>query len=177
MNFQNIAEIYAANAKIREKLKALVGNLTAEQAKLLTEKGDWTIENIVEHIAIVHEGMGKISAKLLSEAKTKGVSTANGKAKISPEFVQKNGESLQKKFEAPERVRPSGKLTIAESLEKLDADVKKIEDLRPLFESVECSDFKFPHPFFGDLNAHDWLVLIGGHELRHIKQIEKILKS
>ena len=175
MNYQNISEIYAANDKIREKLKATVGNLTDKQLSLLAEKGDWTIKNIVEHIAIVQEGMMRISAKLLTEAKAKGAA-ANGAAKISEDFLQKASEGQTLKFEAPDRVRPSGTQTIAESFAKLDETRKSLEDLRPLFESVECSDFKFPHPFFGDLTAHEWLALVGGHEFRHTKQIEKNLK-
>lgn len=117
----------------------------------------------------------RISAKLLNEAKAKGAS-ASGEAKISGEFLQKVAEGQTLKFEAPDRVRPSGMQTIAESFVKLDETRAKLEELRPMFESVECSDFKFPHPFFGDLTAHDWLALIGGHELRHIKQIKEILK-
>ncbi len=176
MNYQNISEIYAANDKIRENLKATVGNLTNEQKNLLAEKGDWTIENIVEHIAIVQDGMMRISAKLLNEAKAKGA-TAGGEAKISGDFLQKAGESQTLKFDAPDRVRPSGTQTISESFVKLDETRAKLEELRPMFESVECADFKFPHPFFGDLTAHDWLALVGGHEFRHIKQIETILKG
>ncbi len=176
MNYQNISEIYAANDKIREKLNSTVGNLTDEQKNLLTEKGDWTIENIVEHIAIVQEGMMKICTKMLNEAKAKGAA-ATGEAKISGEFLQKAAAGQTLKFEAPDRVRPTGTKTIEESFVKLAETREKLEELRPMFESVECSDFKFPHPFFGDLTAHDWLALIGGHELRHIKQIEGILKN
>ncbi|CAN5341405.1 DinB family protein [soil metagenome] len=176
MDYQNISEIYAANDKIREKLKTTVGNLTDEQLNLLAEKGDWTIQNIIEHIAIVQEGMTRISAKLLTEAKAVGAA-ANGTAKISDEFSQKSVTARTLKFDAPDRVRPLGTQTIAESLVKLDETRKSLEDLRPMFESVECSDFKFPHPFFGDLTAHEWLALVGGHEFRHITQIEKILSE
>ncbi len=66
-------------------------------------------------------------------------------------------------------------MTIAESLAKLDENRRQLEELRPIFESVECSDFKFPHPAFGDISAHEWLALIGGHEIRHIEQINNLL--
>ena len=36
---------------------------------------------------------------------------------------------------------------------------------------------KFPHPFFGELSATEWLVLLGGHEARHTAQIERILSG
>jgi hypothetical protein len=52
----------------------------------------------------------------------------------------------------------------------------RLNELRPLFESVECSDQKFPHPAFGELTAHEWLALVGGHEARHIAQIKRIPK-
>ena len=59
----------------------------------------------------------------------------------------------------------------------MDETRQKLEELRPLFESIECSDVKFPHPAFGDMSAHEWLALLGGHETRHIRQIEGILEK
>jgi uncharacterized damage-inducible protein DinB len=84
MNYQNISEIYAANDKIHGKLKETVSALTDEQANFLLEEdggGKWSVANIVEHIAIVQEGMTKISAKLLSKAQNRG-GKADGAAKL-----------------------------------------------------------------------------------------------
>lgn len=177
MNYQNISEIYEANNKIRARLKETVSNLTDEQANFLPEGEKWSAANLVEHIAIVENGITRISAKLLTEAQAAGAAAAGGEAKISEDFLQKLSQGRTQKFEAPERVHPSGKWTIAESLAKLDENRRKLEELRPLFESVECSDFKFPHPAFGDMSAHEWLALIGGHEFRHIEQIKKVLSQ
>jgi uncharacterized small protein (DUF1192 family) len=174
MNYQKISEIYEANSKIRGKLIEIVLGLTDEQANALPEGEKWSVANLVEHIAIVENSITRISAKLLGEAQAKGA-TAGGEAKISEDFRQKLAWGKDQKFQAPERVHPSGKLTIAESLAKLDENKYALENLRPLFESVECSDFKFPHPAFGDISAHEWLALIGGHEMRHIRQIENVL--
>lgn len=176
MNYQTISEIYDANDKIREKLKETVSNLTEEQANFLPEGEKWTVANLVEHISLVEGGITRIFGKLLTEAQAAG-GKAGGEAKISEEFLQKAAWGRTQKFEAPERTHPAGNLTIAESLAKLDENRPKLEELRPLFESVECSDFKFPHPAFGDLSAHEWLALIGGHELRHMQQIKKILSQ
>lgn len=176
MNYQNISEIYDANDKIRARLKETVSDLTDEQANFLPEGEKWSVANLVEHVAIVENGITRICAKLLTEAQAKGAA-AGGEAKISEDFLQKLSWGRTQKFEAPERVHPGGKMTIAESLAKLDENRQKLEDLRPLFESVECSDFKFPHPAFGDMSAHEWFALIGGHEFRHIEQIKKLLSQ
>lgn len=176
MSNQTISDIYANNEKIHEKTKQFVASLTDEQMKNLPEGEKWTIAEIVEHIAIVQDGMMKISGKLLTQAKAAG-KQADGAARLSENFATKAAEAGQIKFEAPDRVRPTGNQTIAESLTKMEETRRALEELRPLFESVECSDFKFPHPFMGDLTAHEWLALIGGHEARHLKQIENRLEK
>ncbi len=174
MNNQTIADIYATNNKIREKLKQTVLSLNDEQMAFLPEGEKWTIAHIVEHIAIVEDGMSKISAKLLTQAQSAG-KQSNGEAILTENFAKKAAEARQLKFEAPDRVRPTGKMTINKSLAKMEESGQALEKLRPLFETVECSDYKFPHPFMGELSAHEWLALVGGHEARHLAQIKRIL--
>ncbi len=174
MNNQTISDVYAANDKIRERTANLVSSLTDEQARILPDGEKWTIAEFVEHIAIVADGMTKISAKLLAKARAAGKSS-DGTARLSQNFAQKASEIKDMKFEAPDRVRPTGTKTVAESLEKLSATRQELETLRPLFEQFDGSDFKFPHPFMGDLSAHEWLALVGGHEARHLRQIENFL--
>ncbi len=176
MNNQTIDGIYTANDEILENLTETVANLTDEQANSLPEGETWTIAQIVEHIAIVKEGMGKISGKLISRARAAG-KAANGAAVLSDSFKQKAGEIKDLKLEAPEQMRPTGKQTIAESLEKIGETRRNLEILRPLFETVECSDVKFPHPFMGDLTAHEWLALVGRHAARHTEQIKRIIEK
>ncbi len=176
MNNQTIADIYQANDNIHEKLTETVADLSDEQANFPHGGKKWTIAGIVEHIAIVKDGMTKISGKLIAQAQIAG-GKADGAAVLSDNFKQKSGEIKDLKLEAPERVRPTGKRTIAESLEKIEESRRALEDLRPLFETVECSEVKFPHPFMGDLTAHEWLILVGGHEARHLRQIKNLLEK
>jgi uncharacterized damage-inducible protein DinB len=172
----NINDIYESNDKIHAKLTETVSNLTDEQANRLPDGEKWTIANLVEHIAIVQDGIARISGKLLSQAQSAG-KKSDGSLILSENFAQKAEEAKKRKFEAPDRVHPTGTQTIAESLGKMREARQNLENLRPLFESVECSDAKFPHPFMGDLTAHEWLALVGGHEARHLQQIENLLEK
>jgi hypothetical protein len=174
MNYQTIEEVYAANDKIRARLLEVIGEISDEQAHALPDGEKWTIAQIVEHISIVEDGMGRISYKLLNEAKENGKSS-DGKVLISHAFAEKAAGARAQKFEAPDRVRPTGNQTIAESIEKLKESRKRLYDLKPLFETVDCSEHKFPHPAFGELTAHEWLALVGGHEFRHLEQIKRRL--
>ena len=174
MSNQTIADIYTANDNIHARLKETIAKLNDEQLAFLPEGEKWTIAHIVEHIAIVKDGMSRISAKLLAQAQNAG-KQSNGEAILTENFAKKSAEARQLKFEAPDRVHPTGNLTFGESLAKMEESGQALEKLRPLFETVECSDYKFPHPFMGELSAHEWLALVGGHEARHLAQIERIL--
>lgn len=176
MNNKTIADVYAANDKIREKLKRTIENVPSEKASFLPDGEKWSIAHLIEHISLVEEGMSKISAKLLAQAQAAG-KKSDGAAKLSENFTAKAAAAANQKIEAPERVRPTGERSIAESLARMEENRKRLEDLRPLFESVECADFTFPHPAFGELTAHEWLTLIGGHEARHLKQLENLLEK
>lgn len=179
MNYQTISEIYEANQKIREKLKQTLANLSDEQSNFRLNETSWTIAEIVEHIAIVENGMAKICGKLLSKS-TENSLRNDGKTFISNEFLEKAAliaDRRKRKAQAPERVFPSGKLSITESFAAMDENAKILESIREGLEKTDTKDAKFPHPFFGDLNATEWLALLGGHEIRHIDQIKEILET
>jgi rubrerythrin len=176
MNYQSIAEIYESNDKIREKFKAIIADLSDEQAAHLPDGEKWTLAELIEHVAIVEHGMTQICAKLLGKAQAEDKKN-DGTAKISPDFLQKAAASVDQKIEAPERVRPTGTKSVAESLAKMEENRETLKQMRPLFESFDGSEHKFPHPAFGDLSAHEWLALIGGHESRHLRQIKKLLEK
>jgi hypothetical protein len=175
MNYESINDIYDGNAKVRGKLKALLATLSPEQLSSLPDGEKWTIAQIVEHIAMVDEGTMRICNKLLNKAKDVG-RAADGAITISDNFRTKGAEIAAIKVEAPSFVQPSGERTIDDSIAKLDATTEQLEQLRALFESVDGTEFKFPHPFFGEISAQEWLALKGGHEMRHIKQIERLVE-
>jgi hypothetical protein len=173
MNYQNIAEIYISNDKQRERLRETVGILTDTQLNSLPDGEKWTIAQIVEHMSIVEENMTRICRKLLSSAEAEG-STASGGVVVSDNFKQKAAEIATMKVEAPERVQPTGTMAVEQSLSRMDENRHRLDELRPMFEAYDGTTRKFPHPFFGDLSAQEWLVLIGGHTARHIKQIANL---
>jgi hypothetical protein len=62
-------------------------------------------------------------------------------------------------------------------MQKLAAAELEADALRPDMERLDLSEHTFPHPFFGDLTAAEWLVVAGGHEMRHTLQIQRVLEQ
>ena len=174
LNFTTIAEIYAANDHARERLKNTVSNLSDEQVYFVPGGEGWSVAHIVEHLSKVERGMTGISSKLLSKAEDRG-RNSDGTANLSPNFIEKLSDIEGKKFEAPDVVKPEGSQSVSQSMTLLDESQKNLDDMQRRFDTVEGTEFTFPHPYFGGMTAQDWLALIGGHESRHLDQIDRIL--
>lgn len=176
MEYKTIEEVYTANAAIRKKLKQTIGSLSARQLTHLPEDEKWTVTQLVEHVAIVNGGMSRICAKLLSKAEAAGLAS-DGSCTISNAFTEAGRSAVNTKFQAPEMVHPVNNLSIEDSFAKLDEAAAAFENLKEKFSKFDGAEAKFPHPYFGDLSAQEWLVLAGGHEARHISQIRKLAEK
>ncbi|MEO6049895.1 MAG: DinB family protein [Pyrinomonadaceae bacterium] len=174
MEYNSIADIYSANQTIRKRFQHTVDGITPDEANAELEGEKWTVAALIEHVSIVEFNMSRICAKLLAAAKETG-KPGDGSFSISSEFAEKSAEIAEIKFEAPEMVHPQGGVATGESIEKLGGSTVELEAMRSDFESLNVSEHKFPHPFFGGLTAAEWLLLAGRHEARHLAQIERLL--
>lgn len=176
MIYQTVGEIYEAIDKTRAKLKERISQLSDEQLIRREDENGWTIAEIIEHLATVENGGLRIAQKLLRESDRENV-VWNGTFREPLSFAEKAATMQDRKMQAPERVHPTGTVSVAESLAKLDENRRALNELRPQLEAVDVSKATFPHPFFGELNAYQWLVVVGLHERRHLAQIDRILAS
>lgn len=174
MKYESIADIFSANEKARSEMEEVVRGISSEEATASLDGEKWTIQQIVEHLSMVDAGISRICGKLLEDAKAAG-KASNGTLDLSVDFREKLGQIGEVKVEAPERVRPTGNITIADAFERMKANRAAFEAMRSDFESYDLSEQKFLHPYFGEITATEWLVVAGGHEQRHTAQIERLL--
>ena len=173
MDSTPIDEVYDRNLAVGERLRSLITSLEPAKLDQLPDGEKWTIANIVEHVSLVEENMIRICAKLLGKAESAS-ETGDGTVSTSESFAQKALEIATMKLEAPEFVHPTCKKSVVESMTKFEANQAKLSELKAMFEKFDSNGHRFPHPFLGNLSAGEWLTLIGGHKLRHIKQIENL---
>ena len=176
MEFKSITDIYSANDAARRKLLDVLNAVSDDTAATRPANENWTIAQIAEHIAAVNEGTFRICSKLLGKSEQQDPQPGP-QPLVSSNFLDRSVEIHTIKVEAPERVRPTGKVSVADSIAKLEENRKKFEELKRQFEENGDNGETFPHPFFGDITAVEWLVMAGGHESRHTRQIVRALEE
>ena len=167
MIYNSVADIYAANEGVRQRLLARVEGLDDESAN--ASAGGWSVAQIVEHLSIVEPGITRAVERLLAPSAEGG-----GEPRpFAPFSLDEYAEQARGKIEAPGFLHPRG-LALAAGLARLRESRAALEQLRPRFESADYSRL-MPHPAFGPLNAAQWLAFVGMHEERHLRQIERTL--
>lgn len=176
MEYNTIADIYSANKKLGDRFRAFANSISEAEAHAELDGEPWTLAALVEHVAIVEAGIAKMCSRMIENAKQNGVSS-DGSFRMSDSFLSAIAEHEGAKFEAPDRVRPTGGVPIAESLTRLDGSTAELEAFRSDLESLDVSAFTFPHPYYGPMNAAEWVMLSGGHAARHLAQAQRLLEK
>ncbi len=176
MVYHSVAEIFVANDEMRCRLVNRLEGLNDAQQNFRATDEAWSIAEIVEHLHIIEKQMCALTMKLLTQAEASSDADApRFDLESNPVSMQSYAEqAAREKFQAPEAVRPTGTVSIAESLAGMQRTRASLRQLQTRLEAVNLSNATFPHPFFGALNLYQWLAFIGMHEARHLRQIEAI---
>lgn len=177
MTYNNLAEIFEALDTTRARLSDRLGKIEGAEETKRAAPDSWSVAETVEHLAIFEEGMSKLFNIILTKAEAGGMRRAEGQPFRPVSLEQVAERSRQEKYTAPEIVRPRGETSVSESLARLRRSRDSINALRPRIEELDLASMTYPHPAFGPLDFYQWLVMIGLHEDRHLRQIETILAA
>ncbi|HEX8474217.1 MAG TPA: DinB family protein [Pyrinomonadaceae bacterium] len=179
MPYHSVAEILDSIDATRERLRERLESLNQSQQTFRPTPDAWTVAEIAEHLSIIEKQMVQLVGMMLKKTEAAGILRADGDStRIAPvnidDFV---AQSKTQKFVAPETVRPSGQVSVADSLAHLRETRAALHSLRPRIEQIDGTAAQFKHPFMGMLNIYQWLLFIGAHEQRHIDQIERLMQQ
>ncbi len=178
MNYTSVPQIFEVIDETRAKIYRLVEGLSDEQARTRPSPDVWAATEIIEHLALIEGRLLQMMSMMITKAESAGAGKKDTPVEIEPftldEFIER---SRDEKYTAPEYVRPSGEVSLADALTKLRRSREELHNLRPRIETTDLSTLTYPHPAFGPLNFYRWLAFIGVHEERHLRQAERLLAS
>lgn len=181
MSYNSVAEIYEAIDESRGRLLASIESLGEGQDVFRPGPDRWSIAEIVEHLSLVEGQIARLFHVMLSKAEAAGASRDETEAAApfaAPVSIEHFVEALrEKKLQAPDRARPGGASTLADSLARLEESRAALHSLRPRLERIDGAALLYPHPAAGPINAYQWLLFVGSHEDRHLLQIEALKQS
>jgi hypothetical protein len=158
----------------RERFLATADGLSEAQLNFKAAEDQWSIREIFHHIWLVEGLTARLMANMLKQAKEGNLpADADPEASVLNSLAH-HAEKLGNKFQAPERVVPVDACPLPDSIARMGETRAKL--LEPLDElcRYDVNDLQYPHPALGPINSYQWLLVMGGHEARHRKQIDRV---
>lgn len=155
----------------QELMQAITG-LTDDQWAFKPAPDRWSVGEVVEHIVLADALLFDTAVKSLD-----GKPDPKWEATLSKtDVLRKALPNRSRRVDAPAAIKPAQSMTRAALLSRFEEQRSRTvayvrETDRPLKMHTAGN------PFFGDLNAHQWLLYIPLHHLRHNQQIAEVKAS
>jgi uncharacterized damage-inducible protein DinB len=153
----------------REDVAAAVKGLSEAQLKFKPAPDRWSIAEVLEHIAVVEDGLFQNVTEKVMKAPA---GPANRDTVKVDSLVLAALPDRSHKVKAPPEFVPTGRWAAAEALEHFqksrDKTISFLQSTPDLREHVVDSPLGQP------LDAYEWLLFMGGHSQRHTKQILEV---
>ena len=167
-------ELKSYLAGTQARILAKVESLAQSEAEAATT-GAWSIDEILEHLAITERGILVMSKRALRQQVAGEAELAETAGKL--ELIGERVAKRVSRIEAPPRVRPTGSLGIwpASLTAFLESRAKMIEMAEQVSEEHDRRTLE--HPVLGKMTLRQWLWFTAAHSERHAAQIEDQLSG
>ena len=156
--------------KTREDFRRTAGGLSPAQLYYKPAPDRWSLAELFEHIIVVEGRVQDRMQKALQQPPTEP------KTSVQDEAVVRLAADRSGKLKAPEPVVPSGRWPA----DRLAQEFEAIRSRSIEFARTTDADLRrhgFLHPFFGELDCYQWLLLIPAHCQRHLLQAEEVMSD
>jgi len=134
--------------------------------------GKWCAAEIFEHLSLSYSGTAKGAGRVLAAGKPTATKPT-AKQRLLRSVVIGLG-FMPGGRQAPNGVVPTGKLGGVESVSKIRADLRQMDELLSKCEQRFGSAVALmDHPIFGPLNLTQWRKFHLVHGLHHLKQVQE----
>jgi len=163
-------DLQAARAEVLREVEGL----SQAQADFRPGPKDWSIGEVIDHLAIAEVATGKLTTKLTREAEAAGAPAPFpvGLASFAPLPPWPPGPT-----EAPPVVWPSAGKPIGELLATLKATRERSRQSMDKVAALDPRRLVFKHFRLGDLDLAQWWTLQAQHDRIHLEQIRDVKRA
>jgi DinB superfamily len=151
----------------RERLLRTTRGLSRGQLQHKPAPDRWSIAEILEHVTFVE---GRILAGI-ERALHKPSTVARA---MDDDTMFQKAVDRTSRLRGPDAVAPSGRWPHDKLLSEFE-NVRKRSIEFAKTTTGELREHSYAHPFFGELDCYQWLLLIPAHAERHRRQAEEVI--
>ncbi len=154
------------------RLNRVISDLSEEQVHFRPADNRWSIYENIEHLVKAENLVLSIIDQCLQIS-----GEGQQRDMADDEFIELLSTRGEKRFTAPEKLQPviRNEATFSETMVAFNA--VRSRSLSFIDTSQQDLRHHFSKSPIGNLDAYQWTLQIAAHTLRHLEQIEEIIKS
>lgn len=156
--------------KTRDDYHRTARGLSHSQLHFKPAPDRWSVADLFEHIIVVERRVNDRFEKVLLDP------PKDSSSSMTDDNLVRLTTERATKLQAPEVVAPSGRWPDDRLLDEFNA----IRDRSIEFAHTTNADLRrhfMPHPFFGELDCYQYLLLISAHCQRHLAQAAEVMSD
>ena len=172
---KKVQELVDRISNIRERFLESVSGLSEEQLIHKADENAWSIGDVINHVSLTDEANAKLTSNMLKRARATDLPPdPSPDASVIRSMDDIFPRMDAAKFQAPDFVAPHAHAPVDESLARLSASRERMLANVEQLNGFDLSALTYPHPFAGELNTYQWILMAGAHESRHTEQINRM---
>ena len=169
-----LAELVEYAESTRRDLLAQVTDFPAGRAHAPGADGAWSLSQQLAHLHLAEHSSVRAMFRALKDAKKAGLGPETETSSLRGALDSTDLAYGTRKLEAPEFVTPTDAPDIETALARLRESREGLHAWAREADGFALATVTFPHPRLGVLNLYEWVLMIAGHERRHMIQIERL---
>jgi hypothetical protein len=157
-----------------DALRSAFESVPGDRREASPGPGAWSPAGIIEHLAIVETGIGRLISQRVAAGREAGVAAETEESSVIETFAHAKAiRDRTRKIVSGERSHPTQMPSDAawKAFDTAHADLRATVVAA---DGMALGEIVHPHPVFGPLNLYHWVAFVGGHEARHAEQIREV---
>src|SRR5918992_2831495 len=143
---KKIQEIVDSITADRQALLASIEGLNESQLKYTTADGQWSIEDILHHLALTDGANAKLMTGMLARAESLNLPPDPSPDGSELDSLDQFADAVKTRAQAPDFVNPRSHLPAEESLARLAASREKLMGAVERLAQYDLYQLTYPHP-------------------------------
>lgn len=170
-----LQDVLAPTESARAELLAVLETLTPAQWEQRARAGGWTVRQLVGHLATVEDGAIRALFRTFRNARAAGLAQETSTESLAHSLDYARIPDANTKIEAPAMTLAPDETTVDELRARLAKGREGLRTFCAEADGFALGEPTFPHPVLGPISLYQWVLFIGLHELRHLRQLRGIL--
>ena len=162
-----------------DQFMGLITGLSEEQWTFKQNADRWSVGQCAEHIVRSEAALlDSALAAMANAPDSLWVERTKGKTQLLRNVMPNRRPAGQGGATAPQEIRPTENWDRSKTIAEFYAIRGKVRGyVETLERPVKNQTFEHPFPVFGWLSAHDWLIYVPLHTVRHSRQMIEVMED